>query len=131
MDHEDLSDIRPSTHVELMRYCCEIQMGGKGERTVFFKMNNTNYRWTLCKPDLSILTNDSLNHLTFKEKLAFVQKQDSTKHEISSIHRQLPFQVEKGYVYQIYGFPNLEGSYYFCLSSGNELVVQYVDAGPW
>jgi len=44
----------------------------------------------------------------------------------------VPIIIEKGYVYQVFGLCDLEGSYYFCLdSTSQKLIVQYQDAGPW
>ncbi len=40
--------------------------------------------------------------------------------------------IERGFVYQVFGLCDVEGSYYFCKDSvGDKLIIQYQDAGPW
>jgi len=43
----------------------------------------------------------------------------------------LPFIIKKGFVYQIFGLPDLDGSYYFRLDADDKLIVQFSDSGPW
>lgn len=131
MDHADLTDIRPKEHTELMRYCCYLKNGAKGDNKVLFNMDNLNYRWSLCKLDTHIVESDSLNKLSFEEKLKYLNETDQYKNDKLVDGVTLPFQIRKGFVYQIFGLPNLEGSFYFLLNSNNKLIVQFVDKGPW
>jgi len=131
MDHKILDDIRPNEHTELMRYCFELKDDRKGNKGVLFKTGGSNHRWTLCKLDTTIIANDSLNNLSFGEKLKYIKERDKLRTDSPSNDFPLPFAIQNGYVYQIFGLPNLKGSYYFCLDSDNKLLVQYEDGGPW
>ena len=131
MDHLNTDDIRPHSHVETMRYCCELKKNQHGKTKIIFATNDSNYRWNLCKLDMSLIENDSLNNLSFEAKLQYLKERNRHRTYVPSDHFRLPFQVDKGYVYQIFGLPNLEGSYYFRLDSDDKLLVQFVDMGPW
>lgn len=132
IDHEQLDDIRPHSHIELMRYCCELRTSKNGSKHVLFSpMDTINYDWFLCKLDTSIVSNDSLNNLTFEEKLRYLHSRDRDQNIIRDNNLHLPFTIRKGYVYQIFGLRNLDGSYYFRLGPNNTLIVQFFDRGPW
>lgn len=132
-DHNNLEDIRPNNINEITRYCCWLNKDAKGSDEVSFWKSNSNYRWYLCKLDMSILENDSLNALPLQEKLVYIKKMEMIKSNNKN-HAQrdsFPFNIQKGYVYRVFGLCDIEGSYYFCLDSTNKLIVQYQDGGPW
>ena len=131
LDHDNLEDIRPIDHTELMRYCCELLKETNGEKNVFFNSDNSQYRWSLCRLDTTLITNDSLNSLSLKDKLEYINQKDSLITFNLNDDFRLPFIIMPGYVYQIFGLPKLEGSYYFCLNSENKLLIQFADKGPW
>ena len=79
IDSENLGDVRPNNHTELMRYCCELKANRSGSKKILFKSDNSSYRWSLCKLDTSIVTNDSLNALTFEDKFRYLK--EKTKFE--------------------------------------------------
>lgn len=131
IDHDGMDDIRPMSHVEVMRYCCELRPNRNPSRRVLFSSaDGRNYRWSLCKLDTSIISNDSLNSLSFEEKLKYADRKKADRSPIDQ-RFNLPFNVKRGYVYQIFGLKNLNGSFYFRLDSNNRLVVQFFDNGPW
>lgn len=127
------SDIRPKDRNEVTRYCCWLNKDYKGSNYISFSKPTLSYRWYLCKPDMSILENDSLNSLTLKEKLAYLEeKEKRALVDKNYLHKDsFPFIIQKEYVYKVFGLCNVEGSYYFCLDSNNKLIVQYQDRGPW
>lgn len=131
LDHQDLRDIRPKSHSELMRYCVDLKEKSLAQKIVLFDKSESDYQWTLCKLDTSLLANDSLSRLPFEEKLKYLNAREQSNK--SSVNRTIlfPFAVRKGYVYQIFGLPDIHGSYYFCLSADDKFLVQYVDQGPW
>jgi len=132
-DHNNFNDIRPNNHNEVTRYCCWLNNNSKGSSKISFSMTNRHYSWFLCKPDESILENDSLNNLTVREKLEYIKRKELLEPDNKNyLHQEsLPFKIKKGYVYQIFGLCDVEGSYYFCLDANNKLIVQYFDSGPW
>ncbi len=130
-DHLDESDIRPNEHNELMRYCCKLSVENKGKKMVFFGKDTPNYTWSLCKLDTSLAMVDSLSNLTVLQKLSRLKSRDSLKISINDENLKLPFVVQNGYVYQIFGLEKMEGSYYFCFNSEGKLIIQFVDKGPW
>lgn len=131
IDSQNLEDIRPKDHKELMRYCCELKADSSGSKKVLFKNDNSRYRWSLCKLDTSIVESDSLNELTFRDKLIHLKERDKFEKYIPEDEMTLPFIIKKGFGYQIFGLPDLEGSYYFRLDSDDKLIVQFFDSGPW
>ena len=131
IDHDGMEDIRPLSHFEVMRYCCELRPNRSPSKRVFFSSNDgRTYRWSLCKLDISIIANDSLNNLPFEEKLKYADRKKADRSTIDQ-SVNLPFNIEQGYVYQIFGLKDLDGSYYFRLDSNNRLIVQFFDRGPW
>lgn len=129
-NNESLTDIRPENHEEIMRFCCDLKDKHKPATFVFFNMSDTNYSWHLCKLNTSLIENDSLRSLSFEEKLKFLQT-DTTYNKTPFVKQQLPFVIETGYVYQLFGIRDLNGSLYFCLNNSGKLLVQFVDKGPW
>jgi len=131
IDSENLDDIRPNNHSELMRYCCELKNNRSGSKIILFKSDDSRYRWSLCKLDTSVVTNDSLNALTFEDKFRYFEERTKFEKRIPEKEMTLPFIIKKGFVYQIFGLPDLDGSYYFRLDSDDKLIVQFFDSGPW
>jgi len=133
LDHSNLNDIRPNAKNEVTRYCCWLNKNSKGSSSISFWKANSNYRWFLCKWDMSIIENDSLNNLTLQEKLDYTKRMEQIRlKDKNFVHRDsFPFIIQKGYVYQVFGLCDVEGSFYFCLDSTDNLIVQYVDRGPW
>jgi len=132
-DDESDSDIRPKDRNEITRYCCWLKNGRRGKRRISFLEADGNYSWYLCKLDMSILESDSLNSLTLTDKLAYSKKMElEAIKDKNYVHRDsFPLIVQKGYVYQVFGLCDVDGSYYFCLDANGKLIVQYKDAGPW
>lgn len=131
IDSENLDDIRPNNHTELMRYCCELKANRSGSKKIQFKSDNSKYRWSLCKLDTSIVVNDSLNALSFEDKLKHLKERNKFENHIPHDEMKLPFVIKKGFVYQIFGLPDLDGSYYFRLDSDDKLIVKFFDNGAW
>jgi hypothetical protein len=131
IDSENLDNIRPNNHKELMRYCCVLKAYRSGSKKILFKSDNPRYRWSLCKLDTSIVANDSLNALTFEDKSRYLEERAKFEKHIPEEEMTLPFIIKKGFVYQIFGLPDLDGSYYFRLDSVDKLIVQFFDSGPW
>ena len=105
----------------------------KGSNKISFLKPNPNYRWYLCKLDLHIVENDSLQNLTLEQKLNYVEMMDKvTLSDSEYVHRRsFPLSIEHGYVYHIFGLCDVEGSYYVCLEASGELIIQYFDRGAW
>lgn len=131
IESENLDDIRPNSHTELMRYCCELKANKSGSKKILFKSDNSRYRWSLCKLDTSIVTNDSLNALTFEDKSRYLEERTKFEKRIPKEEMALSFIIKKGFVYQIFGLPDLDGSYYFRLDSDDKLIVKFFDNGAW
>ncbi|HEY6437643.1 MAG TPA: hypothetical protein VIY47_13710 [Ignavibacteriaceae bacterium] len=133
VDHNNLNDIRPNNRNEITRYCCWLKNDSKGSTKISFLNASPNYRWYLCKLDMSILENDSLNGLSEQEKLAYIKREEIIAlRDKNYVHRDsFPFIIQRGYVYHMFGLCNIEGSYYFRLDATNKLIVQYQDGGPW
>ena len=127
LEYLDKNDIRPKNHVELMRYCCDIKPSLNKLKKVLFR-DTSNYFWEYCKLDTSFVTNNSLS---FKQKIDLIKLHEQQNNDLDLIKYKLPFQIEKGFVYQIFGLPDLDGSFYFCIDSSNKFIVQYQDAGPF
>lgn len=124
-DGIDENDIRPKNHDELMRYCCKLKSSNYNIKAVLFR-DTTNYLWELCKLDTSLVSNSTLS---LQQKIDLVKLIEQKNFDLSNY--KIPFQIEKGFVYQIFGLPNFEGSYYFCTDNSNKLKVQYQDEGPF
>ena len=118
----DSTDIRPKDHTEIMRYCCSIRPGKTEKMSVLFK-DTLDYKWEYCKLDTS-LVDSNYNGSTVTS---------STGNEIpnTNLSISLPFRIEKGYVYQIFGLTGVNGSFYFSLNNENELFIQFHDQGPF
>lgn len=129
-DSESLEDIRPINHTEVMRYCCEVKKSKNASSHVFFS-DTSNYNWSLCLLDTSIVTNDSLNNLSDGEKLKYIQMQNIKNSFVGASDYRIPFIVQKGYIYQLFGLNDLEGSFYFRLSDKGDFEVQFYESGPW
>ena len=129
----DITDIRPNNRNEVTRYCCSLNKNSKSSKEILFSNLNKNYKWSLCELDLSIVENDSLNALSIEEKLEYTKRRELLESRVkdSVTKGSLPFTIQKGFVYHVFGLCNIEGSYYFCLDSTNKLLVQYQDGGPW
>ncbi len=132
-DNNSLDDIRPNNRNEVTRYCCSLNKNSKSSKEILFSNLNKNYKWSLCELDLSIVENDSLNALSIEEKLEYTKRRELLESRVkdSVTKGSLPFTIQKGFVYHVFGLCNIEGSYYFCLDSTNKLLVQYQDGGPW
>lgn len=129
-DSQSKEDIRPVNHTEVMRFCCEVKKGKKALRRVLFS-DTSNYRWSLCLLDTSIVTNDSLNKLSDEEKRRYIKEQNIANGLKGKSDFQIPFVIQRGYVYQLFGLDNLDGSFYFRLSDQGDLKVQFFESGPW
>lgn len=129
-DSKSLSDIRPNNHTEVMRYCCELKAGGKGNNKVLFKDDNSMYRWRLCLLDTSNVKHNGVNPTAFTDSSKVLEEINKFKEHVGK-EIILPFTIEKGYVYQLFGIPDIEGSYYFRIKADGELIVQFFDNGPW
>jgi hypothetical protein len=119
------NDIRPKNHEELMRYCCKVKSSQSRIKNVLFK-DTTNYFWEFCKLDTSMVSNSALS---MQQKIDLIKIRE---HKNINLHNyKIPFQIEKGFVYQIFGLPDFEGSYYFCIDNFNKLKVQCQDQGSF
>lgn len=127
IDGFDENGIRPKNHEELMRYCCKLKSSKHNIKNVLFK-DTANYFWERCKLDTSLVSNSSLS---LQQKIDLIKIKERKNPGLNLSNYKIPFQIEKGFVYQIFGLPNFEGSYYFYIDSSNKLKVQYQDGGPF
>jgi hypothetical protein len=62
----------------------------------------------------------------------FFDEDNAQYKSFPEVSKASPLEIEQGFVYQVFGLCDVDGSYYFCLDSlTNRLIVQYQDAGPW
>ena len=129
-DHLDLIDIRPKKHIEVMRYCCEAKENRPRSKTVYFA-DTLNFRWSLCKLDTSYVTVETLNETSLKKVITETDIILKLPTNNQNAYFKLPFSIDSGYVYQIFGLNDLNRSCYFCLDEEKNIVIQFFEKGPW
>ncbi len=96
---------------------------------IFFGKKNEGYRWFFCTLDLRFVENDSLNNLSFKQKLEIINKEKGTG--APKYYDTLPITFKPETWYHFFGFDKLEGSFFVYIEKDGTFKVEYFNGGPY
>ena len=131
LDVQQLNNLGfPGTFTETDRVTCRLENGTKAKK-IFFHKENAGYVWYKSSPNYDFENNDSLNKLSTSEILEFLKKEGVLKNAHKNRYLTIPFELESGNWYHLFGLNDIEGSYFIYVNKDRTFKTYYFDGGPY